>query len=540
MRLVLLLLLSFAAACASGASPPMVFTLASAKDFIVSGGAAIVSNPLLNLRSGNPQAHTVAAVAIALPPGAVVSSLTFSYRYCFGFGTTGLGANFTLQIAKKIAYASPAFTDHPYSKSNPVYSPSVNVTLEKLSISVPDSGVSRIEFDFANNARNVQLLLPISVAITCAGGSSCVKPTPAPLPTPVPPPTPAPTPAPGFIDLFHQLDSRLPRGYYRIPSLISTSNGTLLAIINGRFHRTDSTPNIVYMRRSHDDGNTWEEAVPILADPNNRTEYGGAPVLDPTTGTVHFIHNAANGHGCSGCELLITSSADNGATWSKAAPLNVSKSQPPNATWGGGLASGITLTKGPHKGRLMVALRHDCGCGDLKASFVVYSDDHGKTWRGGEQMMLLPQFGGGWTEDQVAELQNGSVLLTSRNFFGKSSGQGARLFARSDDGGATWADNWTAYDLPDPFCEASVLSNPNIPGSLYFGNPSSSRGRRDNYSIHSSPDGGRTWNKSVVVYTGGSAYSDTAFTRNGSIAVFFEKDGYNTASFTVVPTLALH
>ena len=41
------------------------------------------------------------------------------------------------------------------------------------------------------------------------------------------------------------------------------------------------------------------------------------------------------------------------------------------------------------------ALRHDCGCGDLKASFVVYSDDHGATWTGGGKMVLLPQFGVG-------------------------------------------------------------------------------------------------------------------------------------------------
>ena len=69
-------------------------------------------------------------------------------------------------------------------------------------------------------------------------------------------------------------------------------------------------------------------------------------------------------------------------------------------------------------------------------------------------MMLLPQFGGGWTECQVAELHNGSVLLTSRNFFDRRSGQGPRLFARSDDGGASWAANWSAGpDLPDPYCE---------------------------------------------------------------------------------------
>ena len=29
----------------------------------------------------------------------------------------------------------------------------------------------------------------------------------------------------------------------------------------------------------------------------------------------------------------------------------------------------------------------------------------------GEEMLLLPKFGGGWTECQVAELTNGSVLM---------------------------------------------------------------------------------------------------------------------------------
>ena len=46
-----------------------------------------------------------------------------------------------------------------------------------------------------------------------------------------------------------------------------------------------------------------------------------------------------------------------------------------NRTFGGGLASGIALKGGPHQGRLLAALRHDCGCGDRPASFVVYSDD---------------------------------------------------------------------------------------------------------------------------------------------------------------------
>ena len=267
------------------------------------------------------------------------------------------------------------------------------------------------------------------------------------------------------------------------------------------------------------------------------TAFGGAPVLDPVTGAVTFVHNRAifGARGCSGCVLWGTTSTDEGATWSASRPLNVTG--PQNATWGGALASGITLTRGPHKGRMMVALRHDCGCGDLRTSFVVYSDDRGASWQGGSQLSLLPQYGGGWTECEVAELQNGSVLLTSRNFYGRSSGQGPRLFARSDDGCASWAANWSAgAELPDSYCEASILGDPSR-GELLFGNPSHTR--RLNYSVHASDDGGRTWPRSTVVWPGDAAYSDMAFTRNGSVAVLFE-NGYNgnpyvSVAFGVIP-----
>ena len=154
-------------------------------------------------------------------------------------------------------------------------------------------------------------------------------------------------------------------------------------------------------------------------------------------------------------------------------------------------------------------------------------------------MLLFPQFGGGWTECEVAELKNGSVLLSSRNFYGLSSKQGPRLFARSDDGGQTYAANWSAgvgttINLPDLYCEASVLGDP-AGGVVYFGTPSNTHHGRYNFSVHASFDGGRSWPKSAVVYPGSSAYSDLAFTKSGSVAVLFEKDGYAHVSFGVVP-----
>ena len=111
------------------------------------------------------------------------------------------------------------------------------------------------------------------------------------------------------------------------------------------------------------------------------------------------------------------------------------------------------------------------------------------------------------------------------------------MFARSDDGGVSWAANWSAYDLPDPYCEGSLLSDPKA-GTLLFGNPSHA-GHRLNFSVHRSADGGRTWPRATVVYPGDAAYSDMAFTRNGSVAVLFERgsggDPYRWVSFGVLP-----
>ena len=64
-------------------------------------------------------------------------------------------------------------------------------------------------------------------------------------------------------------------------------------------------------------------------------------------------------------------------------------------------------------------------------------------------------------------------------------------------------------------------------------------GHRLNFSVHRSEDGGRTWPRATVVYAGDAAYSDMAFTRNGSVAVLFERgsggDPYRWVSFGVLP-----
>lgn len=162
------------------------------------------------------------------------------------------------------------------------------------------------------------------------------------------------------------------------------------------------------------------------------------------------------------------------------------------------------------------------------------SDDGGDTWRAGA---LLPL---GWTECDVAELTNGSVLLTSRasramqrKGLRTESGFGApRLFARSDDGGESWAALWEDPNLPDPTCMASLASDPSRGRTVFFANPSHPHWRV-NFSLHGSVDGGSGWASLAALYDGGAAYSDLAVMDDGGIAFAFEKDGYQSIAFGV-------
>jgi hypothetical protein len=420
--------------------PPTLFHLDSAKDFTgLTGGASITANPKLNLRSGSPNTHTTAAVALALPPGAIVTSVLFSYRYCFGWSATGPGANFTLQIAQKIAYASPAFTDYPYSKSNPVYSPPVNITLDKLSIDVPESGVSRIEFDFANNARNVQLLLPMTIAITCAGGS-CFKPTPAPVPTLLP--TPAPTKSMGNVTVLFEDGNKDDRNRtwacVRGTGLIRAPNNSLLAFSGGQTSCADGAIGFgLLLRSSHDNGSTWTPIQYIAGDDDALGGYS-APMVDKQRKTVLLLYNRKF------VETWLTRSTDNGVTWSPAVNMtNVFGS----ANCQLGPPGGVQLANG----RLVLAVHGENGTAAL------FSDDGGHKWQLGEPVKF-PADGsiGNGGESQLVDDKRGPLGLSMIIRVSSKDVLMNHAIAQSDDGGASWGMARVVTQLTGPTCQGSI------------------------------------------------------------------------------------
>ena len=178
-----------------------------AHDFILAGGASLVlghgAPTGMALRSGSPGQHSAAAFPkLVLSPAATVTEVSFVYRYVTGYGAAGVGhgSNVSLYVSDEtlrahgtVVYSSPHYTEYAYSHNSSNYSKPVFVHAKGLSIRASAISKSRLQFAFANNDKNLQLLVPLEVNVTCTGVHSCFVPTPPP-PPPLPPLPPAPIP----------------------------------------------------------------------------------------------------------------------------------------------------------------------------------------------------------------------------------------------------------------------------------------------------------------------------------------------------------
>src|SRR5207244_2570531 len=96
---------------------------------------------------------------------------------------------------------------------------------------------------------------------------------------------------------------------FRIPAMIVTPRGTVLAICEGRKKSTSDSGNIdLVLRRSTDGGKTWEPLRVIIDDGDN-TAGNPCPVVDRQTGTI-WLPFCRNNR-----EVLVTFSRDEGETW---------------------------------------------------------------------------------------------------------------------------------------------------------------------------------------------------------------------------------
>jgi len=310
--------------------------------------------------------------------------------------------------------------------------------------------------------------------------------------------------------LFQQGD--LGYNTFRIPAIVCTNNGTLLAFAEGRVYDSGDDGNIdILVRRSTDNGITWSTAQVVYNDGDN-TIGNPAPVVDLITGTV-FLSFCRNND-----EVFITSSTNNGQSWST--PVNItSMVKLGNWTWyATGPCHGIQLIRGVHAGRLIIPCDHNSG---VRGAHVIYSDDHGATWHVGG---IVTTQGDMWPNECVAvELTDGSVYLNIRN---QNDSVHQRIVAYSNDSGESFGTPLYDEELIDPKVQGSALrfsavDQGDSENRVIFSNPAS-ESSRILMMVRSSFDETQSWEGKKLIYLGPSAYSDLVKLADGSIGLLYE------------------
>ena len=276
---------------------------------------------------------------------------------------------------------------------------------------------------------------------------------------------------------------------YRIPSVVVTSKGTVLAFCEGRRKSRSDTGDIdLVLKRSTDGGATWGP-LQVVWDDGPNTVGNPCPVVDRDTGTIWLplTHNLGEDHESKIIDrtakgtrtVWVVKSTDDGVTWSK--PVEITKDvKKPEWTW---YATGPGIGIQTKNGRLVIPCDFVEAETKKGGSHVLWSADHGATWTPGGAIV------GGVNECQVAERSDGSLLLNLRNHHTPAR---ERATATSSDGGATWSPVAADATLVEPVCQASILRYSWDPSRLLFSNPAD-RKSRIRMTVRLSRDEGATW-----------------------------------------------
>ena len=141
---------------------------------------------------------------------------------------------------------------------------------------------------------------------------------------------------------------------FRIPALLATKKGTLLAFCEGRKNSRSDTGDIdLVLKRSGDHGRTWSR-LQVVADHGPDTIGNPCPVQDRKTGTIWLPLTGNPGHitqkeilaGTGTRTMWMSRSDDDGATWR--APVEITSAvKDPSWTWcAAGPGNSIQLKRG--------------------------------------------------------------------------------------------------------------------------------------------------------------------------------------------------
>ena len=346
------------------------------------------------------------------------------------------------------------------------------------------------------------------------------------------------------------------QAYYRIPSLVVTTNGTLIAFADRRYNNRNDLPNRIEVdvKRSTDNGKTWSRRIRVTPRSVSDSDGHGdvATVVNRNTGEILALVAAGAGFVATAGQSLISTpktpmkivlfkSSDDGITWSKGEDIT-SQIYGNQCTvdsrkgWHAAFVSsgnGIQLSTG--RILFVINVRESAATGiNTFKNYALYSDDGGNTWQVSKN---APTTTGG-NESKIVELTDGRLLMTSRPNYGNN-----RMHAYSKDEGDTWTASTAHKDITaagsngDMIYYTSVKNGWDTNRIIHFiptsktpasDDPQYNDGRQgpSNPYFYYSYDDGETFKKKGPIRSGASGYSSLAVLYDGSIGILFENKSW--------------
>ena len=325
---------------------------------------------------------------------------------------------------------------------------------------------------------------------------------------------------------------------YRVPALVRTAAGTLVAFAEARASGSDTGSIVVVARRSEDGGRNWGPQAVVSGDGSD-TRGNPCPVLDRRTGRIVLL-TCSNGADATEHQIMsgavpaadsrrvwLQHSDDDGRSFGTPAEITADAKRPDWRWYATGPGHAIQLTSGPHQGRLVAGANHSsappAGSSDTGAEDRYYgghcllSDDGGQTWRIGFTDDN-PDGVVNANESGCAQLPDGSLYFNARDQNG--SAPGVRVDAHSVNNGETLLRPYAPQvELAGPVAQGSVLQP--ATGPLLFAGPADPDARAE-MTVRASADGGHTWIAVRPLSQLPAAQSDLAQTGPDEVGLLYE------------------
>ncbi len=311
---------------------------------------------------------------------------------------------------------------------------------------------------------------------------------------------------------------------YRIPGIVVTKKGTILVYCEGRTGRSDWSATNIVLRRSVDDGASFEDSQ-LIAGCGENEAVNNPVMIASSDGSVHFLWQKLYRR------TFYQKSIDDGLTFS--APVEITdifnQYRDKGIEWNVyalGPGHGIEHTNG----RLIVPVWIAFGKGNDHGPACVstiYSDDGGSFWHTGD-IVKWDKECPNMNETAAVELSDGSVMLNIRNH----SPSYRRATTISKTGYSDFSPYRLEEALPDPICFGSIakgtINGDNVTGFIncatYPTKANKYLNLRSHLTVRLSYDDAKTWKYSREIENR-SGYADIAFSIDGSrIYCFYEHD----------------